>query len=399
MSDTFIGWETIGIKEDWIGQGMTETQMMQRIQDLGLPAPPFCSLSPYYLNYMQVPDANQSLLQAVVAINNDPNNVDDNTNAWIANSNLWTPGQTINIGFANSNQQQFIQTALQKYLQPNISMNLVFVSSPSSADILITVQSIPGAGGMSNVGKVGSQQNVQLGTGNMSSADISILTGIPVNSTTNFNWAKYTVLHEFGHAMGLQHEWLRSMCNSNGVTCSSTDDAYSVLNYPPGSVGGDPTAIDSPQIMDEYSLLDRGWLNTVYKGPGTSIGQSMPPPGTTSIQLPPGTISIKPPLGTMSIRNTIQIPPKVTIKNTLPKITTKITPKIISNSTVKHTYLPPNYIPSNAAGMQSDIAPTTPIIKSIIISNTSTETIIYILLALFIIILISVYIIHVQNYK
>ena len=315
-------WMFIGRQEDWIGQGMTEEQMMNRIAELNLPAPPFCVLQPYYLNYMQAPDTNKIVVKSVQDVRD---NLDDKNqiNEWIASSNLWTPGQTINIVFANSSFQDFIKAALLKYLQPNISMKLAFPGG-SQGDIMVTVLGISGAGGYSNVGKMGGQQNVQLGSANMSSSDISILTGVPQNSTTRFNWAKYTALHEFGHAMGLWHEWNREMCGRNGVTCSSTQDSYSVMNYPAGSSGGASDARPSAQCMDEYSQMDRQWLNTVYKGPGTTIGKSMPPPGTSTT--PSGTSTIKTtPSGTSTIKTT---PSGTSIKTTPKKSQVKKGPTI-----------------------------------------------------------------------
>jgi hypothetical protein len=270
--------ETIGLKEGWIEQGLTEKQMMNRIKELNLPTP-WCSMEPYPLNFLQSPNLNSDSLKRIVEMKK----LTADTGAWIAASNLWTPGQTINIVFANSNLTEFIKATLLKYLQPHVSMKLVFPGG-SSGNILVNVTSLSGQGGNSALGKTGSQQTVNLSGTSMSNADI--------NYTGKFSWARYLVCHEFGHAMGLYHEWNREMCSRNGATCSSAQDLYSVMNYPAGSTGGAADAKPSANCMDSYSPTDIQWLEKVY-GKGTQ-----PPPGTQRPQPPPGTQRPQPPPGT-----------------------------------------------------------------------------------------------------
>ena len=264
--------ESIGIREGWIEKGWTEEQMMDRIKELNLPVP-WCSYQPYVLNFLQTPDMNQKTLQRIEETREIAEK--EGSNAWIAASNLWPPNKPINIVFSSSSYQDFIKATLMKYLQPHISMQLTF-SSGSSGDVMINVVSLAGQGGNSAVGRTGKQQTVNLGSANMNGAD--------VNNTAKFHWPRYTVLHEFGHCLGLWHEWNREMCGRNGVTCSGTQDSYSVMNYPVGSSGGSSDAKPSPNCMDNYSPTDIEWLEKVYgKGPGGSTNKpsTQPPPGKT----------------------------------------------------------------------------------------------------------------------
>lgn len=254
-------WETVGIREGWLENGWTEEQMMNRIKELNLPPPPFCSLEPYYLNYMQQPNMNEIILK----IREQTRAIGADDSAWIAASNLWTPGQTINIVFSNSNLQEFIKAVLIKDLQPHVSMKLNFPGG-TTGDILVNVITMSGVGGNSAIGKTGRQQTVNLNSSSMGGANINSLTsGGGGGGRGGFSWARYLVCHEFGHAMGLWHEWNREMCGRN-TTCSSAQDMYSVMNYPAGSSGGASDAKPSANTMDTYSPEDIKWLERVYKG-------------------------------------------------------------------------------------------------------------------------------------
>ena len=293
-------WETIGIREGWLENGWTEEQMMARIQELNLPPPPYCALQPYYLNYMQQPNMNEIILK----IRDETKKLTTDDSSWIAASNLWTPGQTINIVFSNSQNQEFIKACLLKYLQPNVSMKLNFPGG-TSGDIIVNVTSLSGQGGNSAVGKQGRQQTVNLNGSSLSGADVNRLTGEGGGGKGTFYWPRYLVCHEFGHAMGLWHEWNREMCGRN-ITCSAAQDSYSVMNYPSGSSGGASDAKPSPNCMDTYSPEDIKWLQTVYKGgqgSGTGTGSgtgSSTDTGTGTIgtgvtpQKPPQTQKPKP---------------------------------------------------------------------------------------------------------
>lgn len=257
MND-FFDYMDIGIKDGWIERGLTEQEM--NTLALKLPPPPLtsCILSPYYLNYLQNSNTNDYILQRIKDMR------DPTTNEWVAANNLWTPGQTINIVFSNNTAQEFIKSILTKYLQPHVSMKLNFPGG-SSGDILVNVVS---GGNNSAIGKSGRQQTVNLNTSGISSASMAkIPETINTKDSGKFYYPRYIICHEFGHAMGLYHEWQRGSCK--GSNCSA-DDLYSVMNYFAGSSGGDPAARKLGTCMDSYSPTDIQWLEMVYKGGSTT---------------------------------------------------------------------------------------------------------------------------------
>lgn len=267
-------WPFIGITEGWIENGLTKKQMMNRIKELGLLPDKFsqttgsimgCSLQPYYLNFLQRPDLNKILLNQIIE-SQDSNN---NGAYWIATSNLWTPGQTINIVFnstAPTDMQYYVKTCILKYLQPHVSMKLNFTGG-TTGDILVNLAYMSAGGGTSSVGKQGRQQTVNLNTDRFKNKmDISKL-GDTINtySSGKFILQRYLVLHEFGHAMGLYHEWQRENCGNRGINCSSTHDYYSVMNYFNQGTMGVKNVVPSKDTMDGYSPIDIEWLEKVYK--------------------------------------------------------------------------------------------------------------------------------------
>lgn len=76
-----------------------------------------------------------------------------------------------------------------------------------------------------------------------------------------FNYIRYIIVHEFGHTLGLRHQFDRDLCKQSKVPC--TDDPQSVMNFPLGfSVGKNKDGIES--TMDHFSPGDIKWLKTVY---------------------------------------------------------------------------------------------------------------------------------------
>lgn len=263
----------VGIHEDWDGQGLTEEERLQRIDELGLQLDDsWCVLQPYSANFNQKPGQNKALLE-----NLTENRVIART------SGLWSPGQTITFGFsgASSQVQQAIQQFLTQYAQPHMSMNLKFTSG-QDADVVFDIVALSGAGGYSQIGKQSKGQKVTLSSSIMANASSS-------GSSSGFNFPRYLCLHECGHLWGLYHEFDKQQCGKGGIQCSGADPK-SVMNYPAGSSGGAANAVPSAQTMDNYSPDDIKWLETVYKGGG--LGKSGTPT-LLPVTIPP-TISNKP---------------------------------------------------------------------------------------------------------
>lgn len=261
-------WPFIGIKEGWIENGWTHEQMMRRSLEINIP-PQLCYLEPYYMNFLQRPNNNEMVLKQILDIR------DPNKGAWIASNRLWTPGQTINIYF-NSNApediKKYVQLVVIKYLQPHISMKLNFTNE-TTGDILVNIAYMDKGGGNSSVGKTGRQQTINLNSDRFQGkSDTSKLDDtVHKFSEGKFNLQRYIVLHEFGHAMGLYHEWTREVCGKNGITCSESQDMNSVMNYFNQGTTGVQGVKPSRETMDSYSPNDIAWLKKVYGNESLSL--------------------------------------------------------------------------------------------------------------------------------
>lgn len=261
-----VEWPIIGIKEGWIENGWTPEQMMKRSLEIKIP-PQLCYLEPYYMNFLQRPDMNQLVLKELTETR-DPDNA-----AWIASNRLWTPGQTINIIFSPASptdMQNYVKFCIMKYLQPHVSMKLNFTTG-TSGDILVNIAYMSAGGGNSAIGKTGRQQTINLNTDRFQGkTDTSKLDDtVHTFSGGKFNLQRYIVLHEFGHAMGLYHEWQRELCKG-GNTCSESQDFNSVMNYFNQGTTGVKGVIPSKETMDSYSPGDITWLKKVYGGAGNT---------------------------------------------------------------------------------------------------------------------------------
>lgn len=266
-------WPFIGIKEGWIENEWTPEQMMKRSLEIKIP-PQMCYLEPYYMNFLQQPNLN-SLIKKQVEETRTGTGA-----AWISSNRLWTPGQTINIIFSQASpadMQNYVKFVIMKYAQPHVSMKLNFPNDTANADILINIAYMSSGGGNSAVGKSGRQQTINLNTDRFKGkTDTSKLTDtVNTYSSSKFNLQRYIVLHEFGHALGLYHEWQRENCGKNGVTCSDSQDMNSVMNYFNLGTTGVQGVKPSKETMDSYSPGDIAWLQKVY-GKGGSESSSGP---------------------------------------------------------------------------------------------------------------------------
>jgi Metallo-peptidase family M12B Reprolysin-like len=260
-------WPFIGIKEGWIENGWTPEQMMKRSLEIKIP-PQSCYLQPYYMNFLQQPNLN-SLIKKQVEETQSGTGA-----AWISSNRLWTPGQTINIIFSPASpadMQNFVKFCIMKYAQPHISMKLNFTND-TAGDILINIAYMSSGGGNSAIGKSGRQQTINLNVDRFKGkTDTSKLTDTAnTYSSGKFNLQRYLVLHEFGHALGLYHEWQRENCGKNGVTCSDSQDMNSIMNYFNLGTTGVQGVKPSKETMDSYSPGDISWLQKVYGGKGAS---------------------------------------------------------------------------------------------------------------------------------
>lgn len=263
-------WPFIGIREGWIENEWTPEQMMKRSLEIKIP-PQTCYLQPYYMNFLQQPNLNDLIKKQIDEIGTSGSGA-----AWIASNRLWTPGQTINIIFSQASPtdvQNFVKFCIMKYAQPHVSMKLNFTDdTAASADILINIAPMSAGGGNSAIGKTGKQQTINLNTDRFKSkTDTSKLTDTANTfSSGKFSLQRYIVLHEFGHALGLYHEWQREVCSKNGITCGDSQDMNSIMNYFNMGTTGVQGVKPSKETMDSYSPGDIAWLQKVYGGGGSS---------------------------------------------------------------------------------------------------------------------------------
>ncbi len=278
-------WPSLGIREKWIENGWTEAEMNSRAyayaaeHELDM----LCILDPFYMNFLQEYGSNDRVYYR-----------------WIAVKNLWTPGQTINIAFTSSSpadMSAYVKQAVMTHLQPHVSMKIVFVESTGSkADVTVDIKKMAAGGGQSSLGKSNSGTgHVTLNTDRFTNVagDLSKLNE-PAHAFKDggFILTRYLILHEFGHMLGLDHEWLRQNCGGT-TTCSATTDPFSVMNYFNQGTTGVQGVVVSTSTMDAYSPGDIEWMQRVYKGDGNVSG-TVAPSSNPIIVTPSRSISAQP---------------------------------------------------------------------------------------------------------
>lgn len=236
--------EFIGLKEKWVERGWTRKQMRDRIEDLGLTVDSWCVLQPYELNFMQNPNANQEIEEDV-----------ESGERAIASSNLWTPGETITVQCNKTTLADDFESTVQKYVmqdvQPYVSMKFKFVDPSENGRIIVALHK-------QLKDKDGNQTGGGSAIGKREGGKRQLVT-IALNSFTKgtigkFNWTRATIVHEFGHVLGLNHEFDQKLCKESGYKCTGPD---------PLSVMGYPTK-DNTKPMDHFSPGDIKWLKSVY---------------------------------------------------------------------------------------------------------------------------------------
>lgn len=183
---------------------------------------------------------------------------------------LWTPGQVINIFITDTEYKKYITYILYYHVQPYISMRLNFIDTPIDSDLIIYVtQSL--SGGISTNGK----QNhgfIILNPLNLLFAKMTDIEKPPTYKSSDFSWARYTILREFANVLNLKNINQNS-CDINTDDCDIDDsscginecdphDPYSILNVP-GLIAKSKFN-KSQYTLDAFSPGDIEWLQQHY---------------------------------------------------------------------------------------------------------------------------------------
>ena len=193
-----------------------------------------------------------------------------------ASVSLWTGGTvpyTFDPSVSAAHQRHFLDATAEWGAFANVR----FTARATEVDF-VTVKDVPGlVGGTSAVGRAGGQQFLQIGSG---------------------SWNRFTLLHEIGHTLGLQHEHQRSdrdtfvtILTANIVPGKEANfvklptsnfgvyDFLSVMHYARNTFSIDPVALNTivptapygtflnlmgTQFDRPQSTLDRAGMATAY---------------------------------------------------------------------------------------------------------------------------------------
>jgi hypothetical protein len=236
--------EFVGIEEGWVERGWTRKQMRERIEELGLTVNSWCVLQPYELNFMQNPDANQEIEEDVES---------GERAIGVEKAKLWTPGETITVTCEKTTLVDNFESTVKKYVmqdvQPYVSVKFKFVPSGGK----VTSRVIPNGtgGGSTAIGKGSGTHTISFPPFFFKKSD-------------KFDYTRFIIVHEFGHVLGLYHEFARDQCKQAGVTCTD-EDPLSVMNFPIGTTSPFGSGIGvRKETMDHFSPKDIKWLKSVY---------------------------------------------------------------------------------------------------------------------------------------
>jgi len=240
--------EFVGFKEKWVERGWTRKQMRDRIEELGLTVNSWCVLQPYELNFMQNPNANQEIEEDVES---------GERAIGVEKAKLWTPGETITVSCQKTTLVDNFESTVKKYVmqdvQPYVSVKFKFVPSDGKITVRVIPPNSVGPGGSTAIGKEPGQHTISFAQGFFKKSD-------------TFDYTRFIIVHEFGHVLGLYHEFDRKQCQKAGITCTD-EDPLSVMNYPIGTKSpfGSSGVGGRKETMDHFSPKDIAWLKSVYR--------------------------------------------------------------------------------------------------------------------------------------